>query len=179
MKKIILSYYVIPLIIFLSLLLLFWRGLQLDPHQVPSNLLNKTLPKLDLPDLINSQHRLTNQDFIGHVSLLNIWASWCVNCRLEHPFLMDLAQTQQIKIFSIDYKDDSMPSQQFLKQFGNPYQIVGFDKIGNTSINLGVYGTPESFLIDKNGIIRYKIIGPITQKIWQEQIQPLIKKLQS
>jgi cytochrome c biogenesis protein CcmG/thiol:disulfide interchange protein DsbE len=169
--------YLIPLAVFIILVILLWRGLTLDPRQVPSALLNKPAPEFDLANLTAPPERFTNQALLGHVSLLNVWATWCVTCRAEHPFLMDLARTKSIVIYGLDYKDNKATAKQWLAKYGNPYQLIGADQLGKVAINWGVYGTPETFIIDGRGIIRYKIIGALTPVIWQEQVAPLIHKL--
>jgi cytochrome c biogenesis protein CcmG/thiol:disulfide interchange protein DsbE len=169
--------YLIPVAIFLILFLFFWRGLHLDPRQLPSTLINKPTPNFSLPELSNPQKTFSKQDLLGHVSLVHVWATWCETCQEEQPFLMDLARTQHIPIYAIDYKDDLNTAKKWLQERGNPYQLVGFDVDGKTGINFGVYGTPETFIIDKNGIIRYKVIGALTPDIWQNTVVPIIKKL--
>lgn len=169
--------FLIPLGIFILLVCFFWAGLKLDPKQLPSALLNKPLPEFVLPDIHDQTKKLTHQNFLHHVSLLNIWASWCLSCQAEQPFLMDLARADSVALYGIDYKDDLTDSCDWLKRHGNPYQLVGFDQNGSASIDLGVYGTPETFLIDQQGIIRYKVIGVITPEIWHKKLLPLIAQL--
>jgi len=172
--------YLIPLLVFIILALFLWRGLMLDPRQVPSALLNKPVPVFDLPDLNASGARFTNQAFAGHVSLVNVWATWCSTCHVEHPFLMDLARTQpSLVIYGLDYKDNKAAAKKWLAKYGNPYRAVGFDQMGEVAINWGVYGTPETYVIDRHGIIRYKVIGALTGAVWEEQIAPLVKHLQA
>jgi len=177
-KLLYITRYLIPFVIFIILTIFLWRGLTLNPRQLPSALLNKPVPQFNLPDLMAPNTRFTNQAFLDHISLLNVWATWCVTCHAEHPFLMDLAHTQTITIYGLDYKDDSAAATQWLAKYGNPYQAIAFDQAGKVAINWGVYGTPETFIIDSHGIIRYKVIGALTPTIWQEQIAPLIKHLQ-
>lgn len=168
---------VIPLFIFTALLLFFWRGLHLDPHQLPSALLNQPAPTFDLVTLENPQQHLTQKTFLGQVSLLHVWATWCETCQQEHPLLMDLARQQTIPIYAFDYKDNTAAAKKWLSQYGNPYRAIGFDHNGNVSIDWGVYGTPETFVIDRQGVIRYKVIGPLTRAVWQQSIAPLLKQL--
>lgn len=166
---------VIPFGIFLTLVLFLFMGLKHDPRQLPSTLINKPLPAFDL--LTDSKTHFTNQQLLGHVSLLTVWASGCENCRAEHPILMDLARDKTVALYGIDYKDNQDEAQRWLQNYGNPYLQLGFDEDGKTSIDLGVYGTPETFVIDKEGIVRYKLIGQLTSNILHEQILPLIAKL--
>jgi len=171
--------YFSPIIIFLILLLFLWRGLHLDPRQLPSVLLNKPIPTFDLPTVENANVHLSNKDFSGKVSLLNVWATWCLNCRAEHAFLMDLVRQQAVTIYGLAYKDDTKDVQSWLQNYGNPYQKTAVDSDGKIAIDLGVYGTPETFVIDKQGIIRYKIVGALTTKIWRSKVLPLVVSLQS
>jgi cytochrome c biogenesis protein CcmG, thiol:disulfide interchange protein DsbE len=170
--------HLLPLVCFIILSVFFARGLQLNPREIPSALINQPAPVFSLPELKNPEKEFTHNIFLGHVSLLHVWASWCNTCAAEHPFIMDLARTYQIPIYSLDYKDNKQKALDFLKQYGDPYQETGFDKNGAVSINFGVYGTPETFLIDSQGIIRYKQIGAISPKIWKNKIRPLIEKLE-
>lgn len=177
MKTRIKKTYLIPLICFLILSVFFARGLRLNPREIPSVLINQAAPNFSLPELQNPKKQLTNKIFLGHVSLLHVWASWCNTCAAEHPVIMDLARAYHIPVYALDYKDDRQKALDFLNQYGDPYRAIGFDKEGAVSINFGVYGTPETFLIDSQGIIRYKQVGAITQEVWRSKILPLIEKL--
>lgn len=168
----------LPLIIFLFLGYFLWRGLDIDPTVVPSALLNQKTPEFNLLSLENPHIRLSNKIFLGHVSLLNVWATWCATCADEYPVLMQIHSENSIALYGLDYKDNRQTALNWISKFGNPYQAIGFDKTGNTAINWGVYGTPETFVIDKNSIIRYKVIGPITMNIWQKKLLPLINNLE-
>lgn len=167
----------IPLLLFLSLGIFLWRGLNLNPRLLPSALLNKPVPHFILPNLLQPHEAFTDQHLQQGLVLLNVWATWCVNCQLEHPVLVDIANNQHIPIYGLDYKDSSADASRWLAQYGNPYRAIGVDTNGNTAINLGVYGTPETFIID-NGIIRYKFVGPITKEVWQNTLSPEIKALE-
>jgi cytochrome c biogenesis protein CcmG/thiol:disulfide interchange protein DsbE len=167
----------IPLVIFCLVILLLWRGLKLHPNEIPSPLINKPAPATQLPTLFDQKKFLTNKDFIGHVTLLNIWATWCEACAEEHDFLLKLSQNKQIIIDSINYKDNPSAAIKWLQQYGNPYRIIGIDSEGSAAIDWGVYGTPETFIIDKKGIIRYKHIGPIDAEIWQNNLLPIVNTL--
>lgn len=169
---------VTPLALFVVVVVLLWRGLSLHPTLVPSPLINKPAPHLQLPNLLNPQKMVTNQDFLGHVTLFNVWATWCEACAEEHNALLQLAQEAHLTIFGLDYKDDSTAAKKWLKENGNPYQLVAVDAAGTAAIDWGVYGSPETFVIDKKGVIRYKEIGPITSDVWQNELQPLIQKLE-
>jgi cytochrome c biogenesis protein CcmG/thiol:disulfide interchange protein DsbE len=170
--------YYLPLAIFLILVLFLWRGLQLDPHKLPSSLLDKPIPEFRLPDLMAPGKLLSKQQFMGQVTLVNIWATWCTACQREHAVLLDIARSGKVKLYALDYKDDLQAAQNWLAQYGNPYQAIGFDKKGLIAIDWGVYGTPETFLVDKQGIIRYKHIGVLTKQVWQDKLLPLVERLQ-
>jgi cytochrome c biogenesis protein CcmG, thiol:disulfide interchange protein DsbE len=171
--------YVLPFIIFLSIVMLLWRGLSLHPNQIPSPLLNKPTPHYSLPNLLDTKHPTTQKDFLGKVTLVNVWASWCPACAEEHDYLVQLAQEQHIRFYGINYKDNPVDALKILKSAGNPYRIVAVDQSGNAAIDWGVYGAPETFIVDKNGIIRYKHIGPITPEIWENKLKSLVNQLES
>ncbi|MEM1244182.1 MAG: DsbE family thiol:disulfide interchange protein [Pseudomonadota bacterium] len=168
----------LPLGIFLLLAYFFWYGLHLNPRRLPSALINQPAPAINLPSLNDPTQIIKRKVFIGHVSLLNVWASWCETCLLEHPVLVDIANQHQVMLIGLDYKDNRQNALNWLQQRGNPYSVIAFDRTGKTAINWGVYGTPETFVIDKQGIIRYKYIGPLTHQVWQQKLLPVIKKLQ-
>lgn len=156
-----------------------WRGLSLDPHKLPSALLNKSVPSFRLTTLQNENQFFTDKNLRGQVALLNVWATWCESCQQEHPILMEITRDYRITVYGLDYKDTRLSAKTFLQQSGNPYSLVGFDGKGNVAIDWGVYGTPETFVIDKSGIIRYKYIGPLTNDVWFNELLPLIKDLQT
>nr|VFK60144.1 MAG: cytochrome c biogenesis protein CcmG, thiol:disulfide interchange protein DsbE [Candidatus Kentron sp. TUN]VFK69403.1 MAG: cytochrome c biogenesis protein CcmG, thiol:disulfide interchange protein DsbE [Candidatus Kentron sp. TUN] len=163
--------------IFIALIALLWAGLGHDPRLVPSPLVGKSLPAFELPRLRNPKTTLNASDFSGKVSLLNVWATWCVSCRMEHGFLMKLAKTGEIPIFGLNYKDDRATAVVWLDRKGDPYTANIYDPEGDLGLDLGVYGTPESFIINAEGVIAYKHVGPITHGIWQDEILPLIHEL--
>lgn len=167
----------IPLAVFVVLVLLFWRGLSLDPNDMPSALLNKPVPKFSLPRLENTQE-LRNESLLqGKVTLLNVWATWCITCREEHAFLNQLQQ-KGVHIIGIDYKDNTTDAQRWVAELGNPYDDIVVDEEGRLGLDLGVFGAPETYVIDKQGVIRYKHIGDLNQKVWDETIQPIVKALE-
>ncbi|MGV8835701.1 DsbE family thiol:disulfide interchange protein [Cellvibrio sp.] len=173
----------IPLAIFVLLGVLFWRGLSLDPNEMPSALLNKPVPAFDLPVLPapeNPQGLVSaNQDMLkGKVSLLNVWATWCTTCRQEHEFLNTL-KAQGILIYGINYKDNAADAQRWLAELHNPYVFSVVDEEGRLGLNLGVFGAPETYVIDKQGVIRYKHIGDVNQNVWTRVLDPIIKELQT
>lgn len=169
--------YLIPLAIFIAMLVFLGVGLKLNPREVPSPLIDKPAPAFNLQTLDTPSRLLSPKDMRGQVWLLNVWASWCSGCREEHPVLVELAKTGTVPIYGLDYKDQPDDARRWLESFGNPYTAVVSDLDGRTGIEFGVYGVPETFVIDKAGIIRYKQIGPITPQVLQETILPLVKKL--
>jgi cytochrome c biogenesis protein CcmG/thiol:disulfide interchange protein DsbE len=171
--------YLVPLAIFALLVAFLFRGLSLDPKLVPSPLVGKPVPKFTLTRLDNPATTLSDADFRGKVSLLNVWATWCVSCRREHETLVRLARTGKVEIYGLNYKDDRTDANRYLARLGNPYAANGFDGDGRVAIDWGVYGAPETFVIDREGIIRHKHIGPLTDKIIQDEILPLVAKLKS
>ncbi len=170
--------YLIPLGIFIVLVVFLARGLQLNPHEVPSPLIGKSAPDFLLPQLQDANQQLGRKDLLGKVSLLNVWASWCVACREEHPVLVEIARSGVVNIYGLNYKDTREDALRWLAQFGNPYLTSAFDEQGKVGIDYGVYGVPETYIIDRQGIIRHKVIGPITQENWDKELLPLIRKLQ-
>lgn len=169
----------IPLAAFLILALILGVGLKLDPREVPSPLINKPAPNFALPRLDRPDTQISKADMQGKVWLLNVWASWCVSCRDEHPVLLDLAKSGIVPVIGLNYKDERTDGMRWLAQFGNPYQLSAFDHEGQVGIDYGVYGVPETFVIDKQGTIRYKQIGVLTEQNLREKILPLVRKLQS
>jgi cytochrome c biogenesis protein CcmG, thiol:disulfide interchange protein DsbE len=169
--------FVIPLVVFAVLVGFLFVGLRLKPGEVPSPLIDKPAPAFELTQLHAPGERFGLADMKGKVWLLNVWASWCVSCREEHPFLMELAKQGTVPIVGLNYKDRRQDAVQWLAQFGNPYQLSVVDAEGRTGIDFGVYGVPETFLIDRDGVIRYKQIGPLTPEAWQQTFLPLVKKL--
>lgn len=168
--------YFLPLIIFIAIVLFFWKGLQNDPHEIPSALIGKPIPEFSYPALMGDEP-VTNALFIGKVSLLNVWATWCPTCYAEHSVFLDIISTNDVPIFGLNYKDDKLSAIDWINKYGNPYQKIIFDPKGSLGMNLGVYGTPETFVIDKEGIIRYKHIGAVSPDVWEEKLKPLVEKL--
>lgn len=170
--------YLAPLIAFIVLALFLLVGLTLNPRQIPSPLIDKPAPIFQLNQLHDPDKVMTSQDNLGKVWLLNVWASWCVACRDEHPLLVQLAKTGIVPVYGLNYKDERTTAMQWLKQFGDPYTISVVDPEGRVGIDYGVYGVPETYVIDKKGIIRHKQIGPVTVDALQKKIIPLIVELQ-
>ena len=166
----------IPFIVFALLAVFFWRGLSLDPKSLPSAQLGKPLPQFKLPILGDARQVLTPASFLGQVALLNVWASWCEACIEEQQFLLQLAH-EGVVIFGMNYKDNREDARQWLAKWGNPYRLIGEDTLGKGSLDMGVYGAPETFLVDKMGIIRYRHVGVLNERIWQDEFLPLISQL--
>ncbi len=170
--------YLLPLAVFLGLVVLLAVGLNLNPTVVPSPLVGKPAPAFELPRLADPDSRLSSGSLKGQVWLLNVWASWCISCRQEHPVLMDLAARRLVPIYGLNYKDRREDALRWLAEHGNPYVASGHDLDGRVGMDYGVYGVPETYVIDREGIIRYKHIGPLTPQDVQEKILPLVRSLQ-
>jgi cytochrome c biogenesis protein CcmG/thiol:disulfide interchange protein DsbE len=170
--------FLLPLGIFVVLVGFLLVGLNLNPRQVPSPLIGKPAPEFQLQQLHQAEQTLTSKDNLGKVWLLNVWASWCVSCREEHPLLVELAKSGIVPVYGLNYKDQRDDALRWLRQFGDPYTVSIVDPEGRTGIDYGVYGVPETYVIDKNGIIRYKQIGPVTVEALQTKILPLVKELE-
>jgi cytochrome c biogenesis protein CcmG/thiol:disulfide interchange protein DsbE len=171
------SRFAIPLALFIALVAFLAIGLTRDPHEVPSPLINKAAPAFQLPQLKEAQKTFSPQEMRGKVWLLNFWASWCPPCRDEHPVLLELASSGAVPIYGVNYKDKREDGLNWLRDGGDPYVLNAFDADGRVGIDFGVYGVPETYLIDKEGIIRYKQFGPITSEVVQKKILPLVKEL--
>ena len=168
----------IPLAVFVVLVGFLLVGLGLNPREVPSPLIDKPAPQFSLAQLADPANKLGTADMKGQVWLLNVWASWCVSCREEHPLLVELGKAKIVPIIGLNYKDQPGPGKQWLAQLGDPYTTSVMDKDGSVGIDFGVYGVPETFVIDKAGTIRYKQIGPITPEALEKKILPLVRELQ-
>ena len=168
----------LPLGIFLLLAVFLAIGLNLDPREVPSPLIDKAAPAFRLAQLQASDKMLGTEDLKGKVWILNVWASWCVACLEEHPILVDFSKQNVLPIYGLNYKDKREDALRWLGRHGNPYTLSMQDVDGRVGIDYGVYGVPETYLIDRNGIIRYKRIGPVTPQLLQEKILPLVRQLQ-
>lgn len=173
--------YSVPLILFVLIASFLGWGLRkdYDPKHIPSPLIGKSIPSFSLSTVEQADTRVTDKDLLGKVYLLNVWATWCVSCRAEHATLVQLARTGKLEIIGISWKDERPKAERWLRQLGNPYSINLFDEKGRTAIDLGVYGAPESFLVDRKGIIRYKVAGVVTDKLLEETILPLVEQLKT
>jgi cytochrome c biogenesis protein CcmG/thiol:disulfide interchange protein DsbE len=155
----------------------FFFGLEINPTVLPSPLIDEPAPVFELPALPGQPHGLSSADLKGHVSLVNTFASWCAPCRMEHPVLNKLAATKRVPIYGIDYKDSGEAGQKWIETLGNPYAAIGVDN-GRVGIDWGVYGVPETFLVDRNGRIRYKHVGPLSEADIERTILPMVARLE-
>jgi len=171
--------FILPFVVFMIMAAFMYVGLGLDPHEVPSPLVGKAAPAFTLPQLHEPSKQFSTQDMKGKVWLFNVWASWCTACRDEHPVLMGLSRQNIVPIYGMDYKDKREDGEAVLREIGNPYTLVVSDTEGRVGIDYGVYGVPETYVIDKQGVIQYKQIGPVTPQNLSEKILPLIKELQA
>jgi cytochrome c biogenesis protein CcmG/thiol:disulfide interchange protein DsbE len=169
--------FLIPLALFVALVGFFAVGLMRDPREVPSPFIGKPAPAFTLQQLHAGDKVFTPESMRGQVWLLNVWASWCVSCRVEHPLLVEMARQRVAPIVGLNYKDKRDDGIAWLARFGNPYVLSAYDVEGKVGIDYGVYGVPETFVIDKQGVIRHKQIGPITPESLEKTILPLIRKL--
>ena len=163
----------LPLVAFLVLVLLLVRGISLDPTELPSARLGDRIPAFDLP-LLNTAERRSADDWTGQPALLNVWATWCFSCRVEHPYLLELA-AQGVVIYGLNYKDEPEKAAQWLVDLGNPYTETIVDQSGDFGLDLGVYGAPETYVIDADGIIRHRHVGVVNAQVWTEQLQPFFE----
>jgi len=171
--------FLLPLVIFLIVVGFLGVGLNLDPREVPSPLVGKPAPAFNLPRLDDPEKKISNKDMLGQVWLFNVWASWCGACREEHPVLVALSKSGAVPLYGMDYKDTRQEAQQWLDMGGNPYVASAVDADGRVGIDYGVYGVPETYVIDKAGVIAYKQIGPVTEEVLRDKILPLVKRLQA
>lgn len=168
--------FIIPLVAFALIGALLWKGLSLDPKRIPSPLIDKPLPEFSLTRVHQPAKRISPKDLYGRVYLLNVWASWCVACRQEHPLLMEIHRARLVPVIGLNYKDNNDDALGFLAGMGDPYEMSLSDTNGRVGIDLGVYGVPETFVIDKQGIIRYKHIGPIDEEALESRIMPVVRQ---
>jgi cytochrome c biogenesis protein CcmG, thiol:disulfide interchange protein DsbE len=171
--------FVLPLLFFVVLLMFLWVGLSLNPREVPSPLVGKPAPAFALARLDDPAKTLADKDLRGQVWLLNVWASWCVSCMEEHPVLVQLSRQGVVPVYGLNYKDERVAAREWLARNGDPYTLSMTDPDGKVGVDYGVYGVPETYVIDKAGVIRYKQIGPVTPKVLSERILPLVKQLQA
>ena len=166
---------VLPLALFLLVAVFLYRGLYLDPSELPSAMIGKPFPQFSLAS-VQGDRTLTRADLLGKPALVNVWGTWCPSCKVEHPYLNKLAE-QGVVIHGVNYKDDNGAALEWLRDFHNPYQLDIRDEQGSLGLDLGVYGAPETFLIDAKGVIRYKHVGIVDATVWREQLAPLYQGL--
>lgn len=176
MKRV--ALFLVPLVAFVLLALFLLRGLWLNPREVPSPLIGKPAPQFTLPKLA-ADARFASKDMLGQVWIFNVWASWCTPCRVEHPLWNEFAQQKLVPVIGLNYKDTPQAATRWLAELGDPYQFTVVDGDGRVGIDYGVYGVPETFVIDKKGTIRHKHIGPVTVEAMQKKIIPLVRELQA
>jgi cytochrome c biogenesis protein CcmG/thiol:disulfide interchange protein DsbE len=174
MRRLIIAF---VLLLFVLLLVVLGFGLTRDPSRVSSPLINKPMPEFSLSLLSRPDINLSNRDLAGRPYLLNVWASWCAACRVEHPLLLQLAEQKTIPIYGLNYRDQRDDAATWLQRLGDPYEAVLYDPEGRTGIDLGVYGAPETYVVDRNGVIVHKHIGPISPDDWRNDLQPIINRL--
>lgn len=173
MKRLI---FILPLVLFIGLAVAFWVGLQRDPSKLPSQLIDRPVPQFNLPGVVPGQPGLASADLAGEPALLNVFASWCVPCRIEHPVLTRLSG-EGVPIYGLNFKDDAGAA--WLAEYGNPYRRVGDDRTGRTAIDFGLTGAPETFVIDARGRVRYRHVGAVTPEDWEHTLRPLMEKLKA
>ncbi len=171
--------YSVPLVIFAVIAAFLFKGLGMNPREIPSPLIGKSVPAFSLPSLEQADTTITDKDLLGKVYLLNVWATWCVSCRAEHETLVQLARSGKVDIVGLNWKDERAKANVWLNKLGNPYSVNIFDQKGRTAIDLGVYGAPETFLVDSKGVIHYKHAGPVTHKLFNETLLPMVERLKS
>ena len=169
--------YLIPLVIFVVLAVFLAIGLTRDPHELKSVLINKPAPAFRVPQLKAADKMISNEDMRGKVWLLNVWASWCVACREEHPYLIEYAKSGVVPIYGLNYKDRREDALATLDELGDPYLVSAVDLDGRVGIDFGVYGAPETYIIDQGGTIRFKYVGPMMPDVWKEKILPVVQEL--
>ncbi len=170
--------FLLPMAIFAIVLGFLFVGLGLNPREVPSPLIGKPAPEFKLTRLDDPGQTVGRADLLGKVWMLNVWASWCAPCREEHPLVIDIAKRQLLPVYGLNYKDQGQAARAWLANLGDPYKATLVDADGRVGIDFGVYGVPETFIVDREGIIRFKHTGPLTPEVLRTRIEPLVKELQ-
>ena len=170
----------IPLVLIVSIFGILSIGFFLDdPHKLPSVLIDRPFPEFELQALHDENRVITEKDLKGQVSMVNIWATWCPSCVIEHPELMRISKEEDVPLYGLNYNDDSVKARRWLKRYGNPFEFNMVDDNGKLGIDLGLYGAPETFIVDANGVIQFKHIGVVTRELWNETLAPLIEQLRA
>lgn len=167
----------LPLVLVIALGIFLYKGLSLNPQDMPSALVGKKLPAFKLTTLTANKLEVTQADIVGDIVLINVWATWCPTCKYEHPYLLDVSKNPQVKLYGLNYKDDRVAAQKWLQQYEDPYLFSVFDEEGTLGLDLGVFGAPETFVIDHHGIIRKRFAGAIDTRVWRREFEPLIAQL--
>jgi cytochrome c biogenesis protein CcmG/thiol:disulfide interchange protein DsbE len=169
----------IPLILFIALGAILFRGLSLNPTELPSALIGKKFPEFSLTSVLNASQTMTTADFKPGIKLVNVWGTWCPSCRYEHDYLNKLSNTSRFTIYGLNYDDERDQAAKWLTKLGNPYEFSAFDEEGKLSVNLGVYAAPETFVVDHSNIIRKRFAGPLNPEIWKNEFEPLIVQIEA
>jgi len=169
----------LPLILVFALGLVLYRGLSLNPKDIPSALIGKPMPEFSLTKLTDESTTVTEADLKGKIILLNVWGTWCVYCKYEHPYLVDIAKSGRVALYGLNYKDERIAANQWLRDYEDPYVFSIFDESGRLGVDLGVTAAPETFVIDSNSMIRMKHVGPIDTRVWQDKFLPMIKMIEN
>jgi len=169
----------IPLILFIALGAVLFRGLSLNPTELPSALIGKKFPEFALTSVLSASQTMTTADFKPGIKLVNVWGTWCPSCRYEHDYLFKLAKTNRFTIYGLNYDDEREDAAKWLTELGDPYEFSAFDEQGKLSVNLGVYAAPETFVIDHNNIIRKRFAGPLNPQVWNNEFEPLIAQIEA
>ncbi len=167
--------FALPLFLFAVLVIFLLKGLGRDPNFLPSQVVGKKIPEFNLPSLLDAS-QVTSAQLVGKPFLLNIWATWCPSCRVEHPSLLKLKESGVI-VVGVDYKDEKKAAEKYLELYGNPYSFIIFDELGSLVLDLGVYGAPETFFVDKSGIIRYRHVGVIDDQVWVRELRQIYSEM--
>jgi cytochrome c biogenesis protein CcmG/thiol:disulfide interchange protein DsbE len=165
----------LPLFLFVGMAAFLFRGLSLDPRAMPSALIDRPLPEFNLP-VLGQERLLSREDIVGEAALLNVWATWCVSCRVEHPYLIQIGASG-VPIYGINYKDEDAAAGRWLAELGDPYRANIADREGSLGLDLGVYGAPETYLVDAAGVVRYRHVGVVDERVWKTILQPLYQEL--
>ncbi len=168
----------IPLVLVIILGIVLYRGLSLNPQDMPSALIGKPMPDFQLTTLLDENKQVTKADLKGDIVILNVWGTWCPTCKYEHPYLIDIAKDKRVSVYGINYKDDREMGKKWIARLGNPYRFSIFDDAGTLGLDLGVYGAPETFVIDHHGIIRKRFAGALDNSVWQREFIPLITQIE-
>jgi len=169
----------IPLVLFVALGIVLFRGLSLNPTELPSALIGKSFPEFSLATVKDAEHTVTKADFRKGIKLVNVWGTWCPACRSEHSYLIELSKSKRFTLYGLNYDDERGLAQQWLTRLGDPYEFSAFDEEGKLSVNLGVYAAPETFVVDDLGIIRKRFAGPIDARIWRQEFEPLVTQIEN